>query len=82
MIKFKSGRFKNVKAVIKNITLDEHGQPNPTNKGEKKLSLAESQTYTGTKTPKQILLEVKNRKKLDFHPRDYIAFIVQWKKQK
>ncbi len=59
------GRFKNVKTMIKNITIDEHGQPViHTSKGEKKLFNCRIHKLTpGTKTPKQILLEVKNRKK-------------------
>ena len=59
------GRFKNVKTMIKNITIDEHGQPViHTSKGEKKLFNCRIHELTpGTKTPKQILLEVKNRKK-------------------
>ena len=63
--KIQVGRFKNVKAVIKNITIDEHGQPViHTNKGEKKLFSCRIHKLTpGTRTPKQILLEVKNRKK-------------------
>ena len=59
------GRFKNVKTMIKNITIDEHGQPViHTSKGEKKLFNCRIHKLTpGTRTPKQILLEVKNRKK-------------------
>ena len=59
------GRFKNVKTMIKNITIDEHGQPViHTSKGEKKLFNCRIHKLTpGTKTPKQILLEVENRKK-------------------
>ena len=63
--KIQVGRFKNVKAVIKNITLDEHGQPVIiTSKGPKKLlSLRLMKLSPGAKTPKQILLERNKTKK-------------------
>ena len=53
------GRFRNVTTKIKNIELDENGQPVIiTNKGAKKLlSCRLSKLHPGTKTPKQILME-------------------------
>jgi hypothetical protein len=55
------GRFRNVVAKIKDIKIDEHGQPViVTNKGAKKLfSCRLSKLTSGTKTPKQILKEKK-----------------------
>ena len=66
--KIQVGRFRNVTTMVKNITIDEHGQPIiHTNKGKKKLFTCRIHKLTpGTKTPKQILLEVKNRKKTWF----------------
>ena len=63
--KVEVGRFRNVMATVKAIEVDEHGQPViHTNKGEKKLFSCRIHKLTpGTRTPKQILLEVKNRKK-------------------
>jgi len=53
------GRFRNVTTKIKNIELDENGQPVIiTNKGAKKLlSCRLVKLHPGTKTPKQILME-------------------------
>jgi len=53
------GRFRNVVAKIKDISIDEHGQPVIiTNKGPKKLfSCRLSKLTPGAKTPKQILQE-------------------------
>lgn len=58
------GRFRNVSAKIKNILLDEHGQPVvQTNKGQKKLfSFRLQKLEPGTMTPKQILKKRKNKK--------------------
>jgi len=55
------GRFRNVVAKIKDISIDENGQPVIiTNKGPKKLfSCRLSKLLPGTKTPKQILKEKK-----------------------
>jgi len=51
------GRFRNVTARIKDISIDENGQPVIiTNKGPKKLfSCRLSKLLPGTKTPQQIL---------------------------
>ena len=53
------GRFRNVATKIKNIELDENGQPVIiTNKGAKKLlSCRLAKLHPGSKTPKQILME-------------------------
>ena len=53
------GRFRNVATKIKNIELDENGQPVIiTSKGTKKLlSCRLSKLHPGSKTPKQILME-------------------------
>jgi len=51
------GRFRNVTATIKDISIDENGQPVIiTNKGPKKLfSCRLSKLMPGTQTPKEIL---------------------------
>lgn len=56
------GRFRNVTARIKDISIDENGQPVIiTNKGPKKLfSCRLSKLFPGTKTPRQILQEKKS----------------------
>jgi len=53
------GRFRNVTSRIKDISIDENGQPVIiTNKGPKKLfSCRLSKLLPGAKTPKQILQE-------------------------
>ena len=53
------GRFRNVTARIKDISIDENGQPVIiTNKGPKKLfSCRLSKLTPGAKTPQQILKE-------------------------
>jgi len=53
------GRFRNVTAKIKDISIDENGQPVIiTNKGAKKLfSCRLSKLTPGAKTPRQILQE-------------------------
>ena len=53
------GRFRNVATKIKNIKLDENGQPVIiTSKGAKKLlSCRLAKLHPGSKTPKQILME-------------------------
>lgn len=53
------GRFRNVVAKIKDIQIDENGQPVIiTNKGPKKLfSCRLSKLTPGAKTPRQILQE-------------------------
>ena len=53
------GRFRNVVVKIKDISVDENGQPVIiTNKGPKKLfSCRLSKLTPGAKTPKQILQE-------------------------
>tara|TARA_B100001057_G_scaffold445162_1_gene482651 strand:+ start:325 stop:543 length:219 start_codon:yes stop_codon:yes gene_type:complete len=53
------GRFRNVATKIKNIELDENGQPVIiTSKGAKKLlSCRLSKLHPGRKSPKQILME-------------------------
>ena len=55
------GRFRNVVAEIKDISIDKNGQPVIiTNKGPKKLfSCRLSKLLPGAKTPKQILQEKK-----------------------
>jgi hypothetical protein len=52
------GRFRNVSTKIKNIKLDNNGQPViVTSKGDKKLlSCRLSKLHPGSKTPKQILM--------------------------
>ena len=57
------GRFRNVKAKIKDIVTDEYGQPViVTTKGPKKLfSCRLSKLDKGNKTPKQIMKEVKGK---------------------
>jgi len=59
------GRFRNVETKIKDIQVDENGQPVIlTNKGKKKLfSCRLVKLSSGGKTPQQILLEKKKRKK-------------------
>lgn len=59
--KISVGRFRNVTAKIKNISLDEHGQPVvQTNKGQKKLFTFRLQKLeSGSLTPKQILRKKK-----------------------
>ena len=53
------GRFRNVATKIKNIKLDENGQPVIiTSKGAKKLlSCRLAKLHPGSKTSKQILME-------------------------
>jgi hypothetical protein len=53
------GRFRNVIAKVKDISIDEHGQPVIiTSKGPKKLfSCRLSKLLPGSKTPRQILKE-------------------------
>jgi hypothetical protein len=53
------GRFRNVIATIKDISIDDNGQPVIiTNKGPKKLfSCRLSKLTPGAKTPRQILKE-------------------------
>ena len=57
------GRFRNVQTKVKAIEVDEHGQPVIiTSKGKKKLfSCRLVKLQSGTKTPKQILMENKKR---------------------
>jgi hypothetical protein len=58
------GRFRNVETPIKGIEIDENGQPVIlTSKGKKKLFSCRLVKLTpGAKTPKQILMEKKNKK--------------------
>tara|TARA_E500000331_G_scaffold281419_1_gene274866 strand:+ start:75 stop:293 length:219 start_codon:yes stop_codon:yes gene_type:complete len=53
------GRFRNVATKIKNIELDENGQPVIiTSRGAKKLlSCRLSKLHPGSKSPKKILME-------------------------
>ena len=53
------GRFRNVSTKIKNIKLDDNGQPVIiTSKGAKKLlSCRLSKLHPGSRTPKQIIME-------------------------
>ena len=55
------GRFRNVATKIKNIELDDNGQPVIiTSKGAKKLlSCRLTKLHPGSKTPKQILMKKK-----------------------
>ena len=57
------GRFRNVATKIKNIELDDNGQPVIiTSKGAKKLlSCRLTKLHPGSKTPKQILMEAKKK---------------------
>ena len=59
------GRFRNVETPIKDIEIDENGQPVIlTSKGKKKLfSLRLTKLTPGAKKPRQILLERKKPKK-------------------
>jgi hypothetical protein len=63
--KIEVGRFRNVLATVLNIETDEHGQPViVTSKGKKKLFTCRiTKLSPGAKTPKQILLEGKRKKK-------------------
>jgi len=58
------GRFRNVETPIKGIEIDENGQPVIlTSKGKKKLFSCRLVKLTpGAKTPRQILVEKKNKK--------------------
>lgn len=60
--KIQVGRFRNVSAVVKHISLDQHGQPViHTNKGQKKLfTFRLHKLSSGSLTPKQILKRKKN----------------------
>ena len=62
--KIEVGRFRNVMTTVRDIEIDEHGQPVLiTSKGPKKLlSLRLMKLSPGAKTPKQILLERNKRK--------------------
>jgi hypothetical protein len=59
------GRFRNVETPIKGIEIDENGQPVIlTSKGKKKLfSCRLVKLMPGTRTPKQILMEKKCKKR-------------------
>jgi hypothetical protein len=63
--KIEVGRFRNVVATVLDIETDEHGQPVIiTSKGKKKLFTCRiTKLSPGAKTPKQILLESKRKKK-------------------
>jgi hypothetical protein len=58
------GRFRNVETKIKSLEIDENGQPVIlTSKGKKKLfSCRLVKLSPGARTPKQILMEKKNKK--------------------
>ena len=58
------GRFRNVETPIKGIEIDENGQPVIlTSKGKKKLfSCRLAKLLPGAKTPKQVLMEKKNKR--------------------
>lgn len=60
------GRFRNVQTKIKSIEVDENGQPVIiTSKGRKKLfSCRLVKLLPGSKTPKQILMEKKKKKRI------------------
>ena len=64
--KIEVGRFRNVQATIKGIEIDQHGQPIVlTSKGKKKLfSCRISKLMPGSKTPKQILMERKTKRRV------------------
>jgi len=59
------GRFRNVETRIKSIEVDENGQPVIlTNKGKKKLfSCRIVKLSPGAKTPKQILMEKRGKRR-------------------
>jgi hypothetical protein len=59
------GRFRNVETKIKSIEIDENGQPVIiTNKGKKKLfSCRLVKLTSGSKTPKQILMEKHGKRR-------------------
>lgn len=59
------GRFRNVETKIKGIEVDENGQPVIlTNKGKKKLfSCRIVKLSPGAKTPKQILMEKRGKRR-------------------
>jgi len=59
------GRFRNVETPIKGIEIDENGQPVIiTNKGKKKLFSCRLVKLTpGAKTPKQILMEKRAKRR-------------------
>jgi len=59
------GRFRNVETKIKSIEVDENGQPVIlTNKGKKKLfSCRIVKLSPGAKTPKQILMEKRGKRR-------------------
>lgn len=58
------GRFRNVTTKIKDIIIDEHGQPVVvTSKGQKKLfSCRLSKLNPGNRTPKEILDKLRKKK--------------------
>ena len=59
------GRFRNVETPIKGIEIDENGQPVIiTSKGKKKLfSCRLVKLLPGAKTPKQILMEKRGKRR-------------------
>ena len=59
------GRFRNVETKIKGIEVDDHGQPVIiTNKGKKKLFNCRIMKLSpGAKTPKQILIEKRGKRR-------------------
>ena len=59
------GRFRNVETDIKGIEIDENGQPVIiTSKGKKKLfSCRLVKLLPGAKTPKQILMEKRGKRR-------------------
>ena len=59
------GRFRNVETKIKSIEIDENGQPVIiTSKGKKKLfSCRLVKLLPGAKTPKQILMEKRGKRR-------------------
>ena len=59
------GRFRNVETKIKSIEVDENGQPVIlTKKGKKKLfSCRIVKLLPGAKTPKQILMEKRGKRR-------------------
>jgi len=72
--KIEVGRFRNVLATVLDIETDEHGQPViVTSKGKKKLFTCRiTKLSPGAKTPKQILLEGKRKKKTWFFSEETI----------
>ena len=77
------GRFRNVQTKIKDIEIDEHGQPViHTSKGKKKLfSCRLSKLMPGSKTPKQIFIKSNLKDPALIKPGDKVIFYQISKKE-